>query len=181
MKIVVIVIVIIAFIGGIILGGIGGLSLSSNNRTITTISTASIPMSNSTLPLAGYQSDLLGFLGQQDIAHAAAIFATFTAAFAFATGFRKKLSVPLGVQTYVIGLTVLFSSATYSAIRLYFYGLLATVVLNHSPTELMNSTSYADCYQIHVGSPLSTYWCQVYRMTSNYNWFTGTIPALTLS
>jgi hypothetical protein len=46
------------------------------------------------LDLTTWQTVMLGYLGQQAIAHAALVFATLTAAFTFASGFADRISPP---------------------------------------------------------------------------------------
>lgn len=122
---------VISFLGSSIVIG-QSLTVSQMNSSTST-----------TTDISTYQSYLLSFLGQQAIAHAAEIFATLTAAFAFATGFKHKKTVT-GTQLYVLVLTVLFTWSIYAFFRAYYYGVLSSVVLNGSPkpSDMGNLTAY---------------------------------------
>jgi hypothetical protein len=78
------------------------------------------------------QSALLGFLAQQAIAHGALIFATLTAAFAFAVGFRK-LDGKLRRLAYWLATGALFTLSIYSLLRLFFYSQFSNFVLEYPP------------------------------------------------
>jgi hypothetical protein len=104
------------------------------------------------------QSVVLGFVGQQAIAHAAVIFATLTAAFAFATGFKQKKDGP-ALSLYVLLLTVLLSGSIYALIRAYYYGVLSNAVLNSGPAVQANT--------------LESYWAYVVGLASSGNALVG--------
>jgi len=77
------------------------------------------------------QSDMLSFVGQEAIAHAAGIFATLTAAFTFATGFKKfavEKRHKQGRTVYILSLSFLLFLSVYLGIRLISYGALAATV-----------------------------------------------------
>ena len=76
------------------------------------------------------QTDLLNFAAQQAIAHAALIFATLTATFTFASGFKPKANSRKAKTFYVILLALLMSGAVYAGFRLYFYGQISGTVLS---------------------------------------------------
>jgi len=90
------------------------------------------------------QSDMLSFVGEEAIAHAAGIFATLTAAFAFATGFINKCH-GRGRSVYILSLSFLLSLSAYLAIRLISYGSMAATVAKLPAQNV----------------PLSTYWNNV--------------------
>ncbi|MGA3405754.1 MAG: hypothetical protein ABSD49_08500, partial [Candidatus Bathyarchaeia archaeon] len=113
---------------------------------ISLIGSASIAIGQSltrTTDISTFQSYLLSFLGQQAIAHAAEIFATLTAAFAFATGFKHK-KTDTGTQLYVLILTVLFTWSIFAFFRAYYYGVFSNTVLHGSPnpSAIGNLTAY---------------------------------------
>lgn len=94
------------------------------------------------------QASLLSYVGQQAIAHAATIFATLTAAFAFAA-VQKKLG---GSRTtfFVLILSILLAGAIYAGLRLYYYGLLSGVVLGlpATPSNQTLDQYWRDAYSI---------------------------------
>ena len=103
------------------------------------------------------QADLLSFLAQESLAHAALVFATLAAAFTFTTGMRSRKQNGKTSQWTVNELRVmggitffLFSVAIYALFRFTFYAALADFALNN-PSPAQNET-------------LSQYWLNV---TSN--------------
>ena len=86
------------------------------------------------------QASLLSFVGQQAIAHAAAIFATLTAAFTFAT-VQKKLD---GDRTAfcVFILSILLAGSIYAGLRLYYYGLLSGIIQGYHGESNQTLTQY---------------------------------------
>ena len=95
------------------------------------------------------QADILNYLVQEALAHAALIFATLAAAFAFATGFQKKLKKgtnnrELSLYVYGAVLSLLFLVAIYAFLRFAFYANLADFLLSQAkpPIPSDNLTSY---------------------------------------
>jgi hypothetical protein len=113
------------------------------------------------------QLQLLSYVGQQAIAHAAAIFAMLTAAFTFASGFKEKAKSSAGA--YVGILTALLTGGFYAGIRLYYYGVISTVILNRPAMNFGPDLT------------LSSYWSYVAAEASRNSWLTGTVQSLTLS
>lgn len=87
------------------------------------------------------QSDMLSFVGQEAIAHAAGIFATLTAAFAFATGFKEKIRQEQDRTVFILCLSFLLALTVYLAIRMYSYGALSATVATLPPRS-DNLTGY---------------------------------------
>ena len=93
------------------------------------------------------QADLLNFLAQESLAHAALVFATLAAAFTFASGFRRSAKEGAGASSWgnnemiVYGaiLFSLFLVAIYALFRFSFYAALADYALNH-PSPPANQT-----------------------------------------
>jgi hypothetical protein len=94
------------------------------------------------------QSDILNYLVQESLAHAALIFATLAAAFAFATGFRPRIvswKRKLHCSFYFVVLFVLFIVAVYAFFRFVYYAQLTSYLLNRAQPPSQNDT-------------LSSYW-----------------------
>jgi len=106
------------------------------------------------------QATLLNFLGQQAIAHAATVFATLAAAFAFAQAVRQR-----GIATFpILILNVLLGVAIYATLRLIYYGNLWGTVLTNCATA----------------DSLTAYWSQVANVTS-HTWISSFGLVSTLS
>ncbi len=93
------------------------------------------------------QTDLLNYVVQEALAHAALIFATLAAAFAFATGFQNSMkngNRKLSLYVYGAVLSLLFLVAIYAFLRFAFYANLANFLLTQArpPTPSDNLTSY---------------------------------------
>ena len=113
------------------------------------------------------QTDLLGIMGQEAVAHAALIFASLTAAFAFATGFKKKVDDRLGKLIYVGFLGPLIGIAIYAVFRMYLWGTLLGVVLDNPPAlAFTKCLSVKPSVLIPVGS-LTLYWYCVNKITGS--------------
>jgi hypothetical protein len=115
-------------------------------------------------PIFDVQSDLLGIIGQEAVAHAALIFASLTATFAFATGFKKQVKDRAGKVIYVGFLGPLVGIAVYAFFRMYLWGTLLGAVLNNPPDVAL--TKCKPLPPLPVGS-LSFYWNCVNTITSN--------------
>lgn len=137
-------------------------SLSGNQTSTQT---------NQMMPIATSQSVVLGFVGQQAIAHAAVIFATLTAAFAFATGFKQKKS-RRAMWLYVLLLALLLSGSIYALIRGYYYGELSNTVLNGPASQDQQL-----CTQVNT---LQSYWAYVVCLTTRTNALVGGLALGTL-
>jgi hypothetical protein len=97
---------------------------------------ASVPLDVLLLDL---QSDILNYLVQESLAHAALIFATLAAAFTFAAGFRRRLATgPLKVHDllrnrfrliYFVVLSALFFVTIYAFFRFFFYANITSFLL----------------------------------------------------
>jgi hypothetical protein len=87
------------------------------------------------IDVTAFQSIVLGFVGQEAIAHGAIIFATLAAAFTFATGFKitARTHTRGRVSLYVVLLTILLSGAIYAFLRMFYYGQLSTATLTLCP------------------------------------------------
>ncbi len=106
------------------------------------------------MDISTFQSDVLGFVGQQAIAHAAEIFATLTAAFTFATGF-KNVKSRTGTWLYVLFLTVLLTGGIYAFLRAYYYGVLSNAVFNQEPPG--NIASLKDYWSFLANNATKSY------------------------
>lgn len=105
------------------------------------------------------QASLLTLVGQEAIAHAAAIFATLTAAFTFATVQKEPLTRNRTTFCVLI-LSVLLAGSIYAGLRLYYYGVLSGIVLNHSGVPNQTLTQYwgnVTYLMSHSSGPNSTY------------------------
>jgi hypothetical protein len=130
-----------------------------------------------TIPLLlDVQSDLLGIIGQEAVAHAALIFASLAATFAFATGFMERVNNRWGQVIYVVFLGPLIGIAVYAVFRMYLWGTLLGAVTNN-PLELAltKCPNNTPTPHVPVGS-LSFYWACVNAITSNTVW----IPFITV-
>lgn len=105
------------------------------------------------------KSDILSFVAQQAIAHGAIIFATLTAAFTFAVGFKDKLQNAKWwvIELYFTFLLGLFFVTCYAVIRLYIYGKYMNLVLN-PPRDSTLTQTYTD---------LAIYWHAISQYIQN--------------
>jgi hypothetical protein len=148
-------IVLLVVVIGIYASGISQPTTATGvSPTVTVTTTVTSAVDNSTI-----QSYVLSFVGQEAIAHAAAIFATLGAAFTFAAGFRKN---PGNIALYVFILSFLFGTALYVILRLIFYGLLSALVLQNPPIGIAVPSAWCN-----ETSQLSKYWCQVTHLESS--------------
>lgn len=145
------------------------------------------------MDITPFQSYVLAFVGQEAIAHAAEIFATLTAAYTFATGF-KKITSSTGFWLYVLFLTVFLTGGVYAFLRVYYYGLLSNVVLNfnyYAPSNVViprppNLLQYCP-KTIPTITSLSDYWTCVTNATKATNWLVGVlgigsgVPSISIS
>jgi hypothetical protein len=122
------------------------------------------------LDIAEWQTVMLGYLGQEAIAHGALVFATLAAAFAFACGFADRASLSKldeggkrkmnflrthftkpAILYFVFNLGLLWS-AVYAVGRTIFYGGMANQVMF---TASFKDTLPAICKTV---STLTNYW-----------------------
>lgn len=109
----------------------------------TTTSTSTTNMTSSMT--FDVQANLLNFLAQESVAHAALVFATLSAAFAFASvrsnaaGIRKRKWSSKEMQVFGVVTFLLFLVAIYALFRFLFYSALSDYALNH-PSPLMAQT-----------------------------------------
>lgn len=106
------------------------------------------------------QANLLNFLAQESVAHAALVFATLSAAFAFASvrsnaaGVRKRKWSSREMQVFGVVTFLLILVAIYALFRFMFYAALSDYALNH-PSPLVAQT-------------LSEYWGNVTQKVQLY-------------
>lgn len=87
-----------------------------------------------------YQTDLLNYLVQESLAHAALIFATLAAAFTFATGIKEKIEWDPNETLVYFGIVfTLFSVAIYALFRFSVYASLIGFVLSRPQSPADNS------------------------------------------
>jgi hypothetical protein len=147
--------VIVGSLGGLIAAVsyyVGTISVGTqSSATVTLVRT--MAFNATTANISNLQSIALAYVGQESIAHAALIFATLTAAFTFAAGY-KGVERYEGVLLYVLILTVLLSSGFYSFLRVTYWATLSNQILTTGPSIFSSSTCASVIY-------LRDYWACV--------------------